>query len=200
MERNGKTNQDGSVNSAGNSAVKAANRKTIRNLIVYLFYAGVVLAIGTKLGAFRGYSSRFSTAKSDVSHNPFWASSNANEQAPVPLPQGILAFDAESKESTIQASNKEAHFVFNLTNVSQKPVVIERVETSCGCTAAQLPQVPWTLKPRDNGQIQVTVNVTPVLETTRKSVTLITPLGVKTIMVEVAVLSDTNLTTRDPHP
>jgi hypothetical protein len=50
------------------------------------------------------------------------------------------------------------------------------------------------LKPRDHGQVQVTVNGSPYIEKTTKSVTLLTPLGVKSLSVEVVVLSETNLT------
>ena len=64
------------------------------------------------------------------------------------------------------------------------------METSCRYTVAGLPQSPWTLEPHENGQIQVAVNVSPAIEKTTKSVTLVTPLGVKTLAVEVAVLSD----------
>jgi len=115
------------------------------------------------------------------------------------LPPGILAFDGELKHSTIHEGEAQAHFIFNLTNISQQPVVIDDVKTSCGCTVAQLPQVPWNLKPRENGQIQVTVNVPGKIQTTLKEVTIITPQGVKTLRVEATILPGTNLPAINPH-
>ena len=108
------------------------------------------------------------------------------------LPTGILAFDAELKQASVNKGEAQAHFAFNLTNVSQQPVIIDAVNASCGCTAAQLPQVPWTLKPRENGQIRVTVNLPPVVEKTTKAITIITPQGVKTLRMEATILPATN--------
>src|SRR5437773_8239977 len=56
--------------------------------------------------------------------------------SPSPAP---LKADADLKEYTAKAGETNAHFTFNLTNVSSAPVLISFVRTSCGCTAASLP-------------------------------------------------------------
>ena len=76
-----------------------------------------------------------------------------------PLPDGILAWDNLTKSTDAAADQAEAHFTFNLTNVSNDKVAIMNVHPSCGCTTAQLPPMPWVLEPGANGQIKLTVNL-----------------------------------------
>ena len=170
---------------------RAKRKVTFGHLIIYLLYIGVVLAVGAQLGAFP----RRSLPSPKVLPMVRTTSTSTLPNPPVQinqLPQGILAFDAELKQASVIKGEAQAHFAFNLTNVSQQPVIIDAVNASCGCTAAQLPQVPWTLKPRENGQIQVTVNLPPVVEKTTKTITVITPQGVKTLKMEATILPATN--------
>ena len=103
------------------------------------------------------------------------------------LPAGILAFDGESKEYTTQPGEIVAKFVFNLTNVSPGEVVINHVQTSCGCTTAQLPPMPWRLPSGGTGQIPVNMNVEGKSGVVFKSVTLHTDKGQKPLMVKTTI-------------
>jgi hypothetical protein len=67
------------------------------------------------------------------------------------LPAGIIAFDAEMKEASVKGGEIEAHFSFNLTNVSPGEVTINSVSASCGCTAAKVLPLPWVLVPGTHG-------------------------------------------------
>ena len=60
-----------------------------------------------------------------------------------PLPAGILAFDSESKDYTMKSGEIVAAFVFILTNVYSDEVIITFVQDSCGCSAVQVPPLPW---------------------------------------------------------
>ena len=57
-------------------------------------------------------------------------------QPPQALPQppveNFLAFDAQQKEVSVTNGTTEAHFVFNLTNISSGEVIINWVQASCG--------------------------------------------------------------------
>ena len=55
-----------------------------------------------------------------------------------PLLNNVIAWDAELKEVTLKAGESEAHYTFNLTNVSPSDVKVTSVNPSCGCTVAQL--------------------------------------------------------------
>jgi len=103
------------------------------------------------------------------------------------LPAGILAFDGESKEYTNQPGEMVAKFVFNLTNVSPEEVVISLVQTSCGCTTAQLPPMPWKIPAGGTGQIPVNMNVQGKSGVVLKSVTLHTDKGQKPLMVKATI-------------
>jgi mono/diheme cytochrome c family protein len=97
-----------------------------------------------------------------------------------------LIFDSETKTYDAKVGEAEAPFIFNLTNVWTNEVIIERCQTSCGCTVAQLPQQPWHLKPGTNGQIKVTVHLAgkpPGLIT--KTITVYSSVGMKLLTVKV---------------
>lgn len=97
-----------------------------------------------------------------------------------------LVFDSEVKTYDAKPGEASAPFVFNLTNVWTNEVIIERTQTSCGCTVAQLPSQPWHLAKGTNGQIKVTVALAgkpPGLIT--KTITVYTSVGMKLLTVKV---------------
>ena len=185
MKEKGDTKAGNGVNPIGSYPSKAAFK--IKRLIFYLFYVGVVLEIGAKLGAFRGRSAPPSSVGLAAQPASVFTPLGAPEQ-PVPLPRGILAFDGELKQATVHEGDAQAHFVFNLTNVSRRPVIIDSVATSCGCTVAQLPQMPWTLAPHAKGQIPVTMNVLGHTGKASKTITINTVQGSKVLTVEANIL------------
>ena len=96
-----------------------------------------------------------------------------------------IVFDSETKTYDAKVGEAEAPFVFNLTNVWTNEVIIERTQTSCGCTVAQLPSQPWHLQPGTNGQIKVTIHLAgkpPGLIV--KTVTVYTSVGMKMLTVK----------------
>jgi len=104
-----------------------------------------------------------------------------------PLPAGVLAFDNESQEYTTKSGEIMATFVFNLTNVSPNEVTVTYVQTSCGCTTAQLPPMPWKIPPGGAGQIPVNMNVQGKSGMVMKTVTLHTDKGQKPLMVKATI-------------
>jgi hypothetical protein len=95
-----------------------------------------------------------------------------------------LAWDAELKEATVNASQPVAQLVFNFTNISGGDVSINHVGTSCGCTVAQLPPMPWKLSPGTGGAIPVTMNVAGKLGMVFKTLTINTDKGWKMLSVK----------------
>lgn len=96
-----------------------------------------------------------------------------------------LTWDAVMKEATPQPGQPTADFVFGVTNPSESNVVIERVQTSCGCTVAKLPSTPWVLTPHTNGQISVTVNLAGKSGTIFKTITVFSTNAQKVLTVKV---------------
>jgi mono/diheme cytochrome c family protein len=109
--------------------------------------------------------------------------------ATVPLPEGVLAFDSDKKSENVREGDAQARFVFRFTNVSAKEVTISKVTTSCGCTTAELPPMPWKVAPGARGRIPVTMNVTGHMGKSAKTVTVSTLQGFVTLQVEANILS-----------
>ena len=98
-----------------------------------------------------------------------------------------LAFDSLLKTATATNGETKAEFSFAVTNLSSDDVVVSRVQTSCGCTAAQLPSQPWTLKPGDSGKIGVTVDLTGKYGTINKTATVISSAGSFPLYVRITL-------------
>jgi mono/diheme cytochrome c family protein len=105
-----------------------------------------------------------------------------------PLPDGVLVFDDLMKAVDAAADQDAAHFTFNFTNASSGNVTILDVHPSCGCTTAQLPQLPWTIAAGTNGQIGVTVNLEGKSGMLFKTLAISTDKGTKTLMLRVNIL------------
>jgi cytochrome c553 len=99
----------------------------------------------------------------------------------------LLKWDSETKALTVPGGTPEAHFTFNLTNISSGDVTIDNVYTSCGCTVAKLPEQPWKLAPGANGQIHVTMNLAGKIGTVVKTITIITDKGTKQVFVKTTI-------------
>jgi mono/diheme cytochrome c family protein len=111
----------------------------------------------------------------------------APQTPPGQLPANILAFDAETQEFTATNNDPAATFTFNLTNVSSAELTINSVATSCGCTVARLPVMPWKLAAGDTGQIPVTMNLAGKSGVVFKTITMNTDKGVKMLMVKATI-------------
>jgi cytochrome c553 len=96
-----------------------------------------------------------------------------------------ILWDSESKETNIIAGETNAHFNFCFTNVSPTNILIISVHPSCGCTTAQLPQLPWLVPSGSNGQIGISVNLAGKSGTLQKTVTVGTDKGTKNLLVKI---------------
>lgn len=105
-----------------------------------------------------------------------------------PLPDGVLAWDNLTQSVDATADQAQAHFTFNLTNISAVIVAIVNVHPSCGCTTAQLPPMPWMLAPGTNGQINLTVNLAGKSGTLFKTVNIATDKGNKLLTLRINIL------------
>lgn len=103
-----------------------------------------------------------------------------------PLPAGILAFDAESKDYTTQPGEQEAKFTFNVTNISSGEVTVTHVQTSCGCTVAHL-TYPWKIPAGGSGVIPLTMNLAGKSGVVFKSATVHTDKGQKPLTVKTTI-------------
>jgi mono/diheme cytochrome c family protein len=151
--------------------------------------AGVIL-VGGKLFAADG-----SPANPAVTTPPVYVPDTSHSSEP--LGGGILAWDATIKETNAPADAGSAYFVFSFTNVSPGNVVLLNVRTSCHCTTAHLPPLPWTLPAGTNGQIGVNVDLTGKSGTLLKTVTVTADKGTQTLMAKINILTPVARTLTD---
>lgn len=79
-------------------------------------------------------------------------------------------FDKESHDFGKIPLNKPATIEFKFTNIGDQPLIITKVETTCGCTVPEYTQTP--VKKGDAGVIKVTYNPTGTALPFSKSITI----------------------------
>jgi uncharacterized protein DUF1573 len=89
----------------------------------------------------------------------------------------ILAWDATRKEYHAKPGEMSAPFTFSMTNISSGPVTIYDTSTTCECTVAKLPSVPWVVPSGGYGIIEASINLTNKTETVTNSVIISTSKG-----------------------
>ena len=102
-----------------------------------------------------------------------------------------LTFDSFIKTLEITNGAADAVFTFSVTNTSGGDITINSVNTSCGCTAAKLPQQPWLLHPGDHGEVGATMHVAGKYGTVTKTLTINSTMGSHVLTVR-SVLPELN--------
>jgi len=111
----------------------------------------------------------------------------ATTQTVSPQQEKAFAWDALLKEYTAKPGELSAHFTFSLTNTTDAEVTITSVRTSCGCTVAKLPTVPWHIPAKTNGTFDVTVDLRGKTGVLTKTVTVESSAGFRFLTVRVSV-------------
>ena len=109
---------------------------------------------------------------------------------PPAAPTG-LGFDALTKTVEVNDGAPDAVFTFAVTNISKEDITINSVSTSCGCTAAKLPQQPWLLHPGDHGEVGATMHVAGKWGKVVKTLTIASSQGSHMLTVQ-SILPDPN--------
>ncbi len=133
---------------------------------------------------------------------PFGGGALPRPQA-APVPQG-LQFDSLEKITYITNGAPDATFTFSVTNVAKEDITIMSVHTSCGCTAAKLPQQPWVLHPGDHGEVGAVMHVAGKWGTVIKTVTIVSsqgsyPLTVRSVLPEANLIANQKMSDRSKN-
>ena len=104
-----------------------------------------------------------------------------------PKQETVLAWDGLVKEANLKPGETSAHFQFAFTNTSPQEVMVNAVRTSCGCTVAKVPRMPWPIPAGTNAAFEVTVDVRGKSGTVTKTVTIDTSAGYRYLTVRVSI-------------
>lgn len=96
-----------------------------------------------------------------------------------------LVWDTDVKSVELNPGDQEVVYAFNFTNVRSSPITITNVHTSCGCTTAQLPALPWKIGAGEHGAIGVTVDTKGQVGKMVRTVTVETDNNTKQLTVTV---------------
>ncbi len=100
----------------------------------------------------------------------------------------LLKWDAIEKELVVTNGQARATFFFAVTNISEDTeVVITAVKTSCGCTVAKMPSVPWVLKPHEDGKIDVSVDLLGKSGVLLKQISIVSTNAEQTLNVKTRI-------------
>lgn len=82
-----------------------------------------------------------------------------------PKPDDVIKVNTETHDFGKIKQNEPVTFVFELKNISDKPVVVESTSASCGCTTPEKPTEP--IMPGTVGKIKVVYNAAAVAPFTK---------------------------------
>ena len=106
---------------------------------------------------------------------------------PANLPPEIIAWDSSDKAVSVTFGEPNAKFEFFFTNVSSAPVTVFAVTSSCGCTAAQVPPMPWVLPAGTNTSFVANMALAGKAGTVIKTVSFATDKGTKHLLVRTTI-------------
>lgn len=104
-----------------------------------------------------------------------------------PSVENILTWDAVAKTHNALPGNQDIDFEFRFENKTGGKVEIKRADSSCGCTVARLPKLPWTLTEGQKGGIPVTMDIRGKTGIITKTITIITDKGIIPLKARVAI-------------
>lgn len=102
-----------------------------------------------------------------------------------PSGAGALAWDGTQKEHRATPGETKAEFAFTVHNASAAPITVTGVRTSCGCTVAGFPHLPWTIAAGTSSDLKATVDFHGKWGLVEKQIFVATSAGVSTLTVKV---------------
>ena len=73
-----------------------------------------------------------------------------------PKPDDVIKVNAETHDFGKIKQGEPVTFIFEIKNISDKPVVVENTSASCGCTTPEKPTEP--IMPGTTGKVKVVYN------------------------------------------
>lgn len=156
------------------------NKRLFQSIVV----AAIAMLVSVSVEA--GFLSKKQPAPPPAPTNPPPVVAPVATNVPPPAPP-VLTWDADVKEYQAKLGDAAAPTTFFVTNTSPTPAVINSVVTSCGCTTAHLPPMPWTLAPGADGKIDINMNLAGKTGIVIKTITVNSTAGTKLLQFRVTI-------------
>ena len=101
--------------------------------------------------------------------------------------ENILTWDAVAKAHNAKPGEQDIGFEFRFQNKTGGEVRIKRADSSCGCTVARLPNLPWIITAGQKGGIPVTMDIRGKSGVITKTITIVTDKGIIPLKARVAI-------------
>ena len=99
----------------------------------------------------------------------------------------ILTWDALAKAHNAKPGEQDVGFEFRFQNKTDGEIRIKRADSSCGCTVARLPKLPWVITAGQKGGIPVTMDISGKTGVITKAITIVTDKGIIPLKARVAI-------------
>ena len=123
------------------------------------------------------------SAVGDTAASEFQLNSEQRE----PSVENILTWDAVAKTHNAEPGKQDIGFEFRFQNKTGGEVRIKRADSSCGCTVARLPNLPWIITAGQKGGIPVTMDIRGKSGVITKTITIVTDKGIIPLKARVAI-------------
>ncbi len=110
-----------------------------------------------------------------------------NSEQREPSVENILTWDAVAKAHNAKPGEQDIGFEFRFQNKTGGEVQVRRADSSCGCTVARLPKLPWTIAAGQSGSIPVTMDIRGKTGVITKTVVIATDKGLIPLKARVAI-------------
>ena len=110
--------------------------------------------------------------------------------------ENILTWDAVAKAHNAMPGEQDIGFEFRFENKTGGEIRIKRADSSCGCTVARLPNIPWIITAGQKGGIPVTMDIRGKSGVITKTITIVTDKGIIPLKARVAIGNTPNTLTK----
>ena len=110
-----------------------------------------------------------------------------NSERREPSIDGILTWDAIAKVHHAKLNELDIGFEFHFQNKTGGQIRIKRADSSCGCTVARLPNLPWIITAGQKGSIPVTMDIRGKSGVITKTISIVTDKGIIPLKARVTI-------------
>lgn len=155
-------------------------KKLVLSLGVIMLSAGAVMAQGKKTTV-KKTTTAAATAK-EATATPAAVATTAPVAPATTLVPDNMAFKGDNHDFGTVSEGPAADYEFTFTNTGKEPIILQRVQASCGCTTPSYSKDP--VLPGKEGSIKASYNTNGRPGAFVKSITVVSNAGTKVLTIK----------------